>query len=156
LTFKLVSFSTSSLNTLKHLKASDFFLRNQTQVILVYSSMSCMKYCSPYSHFVLLGPHKLVCTISNGFFCRVFLFLEFNFCLFSIMTVLAHGIHWICNFWNLSYNLLLANIDNIIKVYMDHYPMPNPTFIFFSQTTSLFFNLIQDVYVVWSPCRYCH
>jgi len=65
--FESVSFSTISLKILKHSNASDFFLRKQTVVILVKSSISSIKYCSPFSPFAIIGPHRLVCTISNGF-----------------------------------------------------------------------------------------
>ena len=66
LIFYFVSFSTSSLNILKNPKASDFFFRRHTQVILVKSSMRSMKYSSPFSPLLHVGPHRSVWTSSSG------------------------------------------------------------------------------------------
>jgi hypothetical protein len=68
LILKFIFVSTISLYILKCPNPSDFFLRNQNTFILVYSSITSMKYCSRFNPFVLVGPQRSVCTISNGFF----------------------------------------------------------------------------------------
>jgi len=45
--------------------------------------MSSIKYCSPSSPFVLVGPHKLVCTSSNRFFKEYSFVLNSTFVYFQ-------------------------------------------------------------------------
>jgi hypothetical protein len=80
LIFRSVSFSTIYLNILKHSNASDFFLRKKTVIIIVKSSISSIKYCSPFIPFVLIGPHRSMCTISNDFT------VEYSFVLNSVLV----------------------------------------------------------------------
>lgn len=56
----------------------------------------------------------------------------------------------LCNFRNVSYCLSFANIYQIVKFYMTHYSMPNPTLIYFPHTTYSLFSLIQNVHIIWN------
>jgi hypothetical protein len=91
--FYSVSVSTISLYILKCSNASDFLLRKKIVVILVYSSTNNIKYCSPFKHFVLFGPHRSICTISSGFFVEysfdlnlVLFFFPYRQCLHRVFV----------------------------------------------------------------------
>lgn len=73
-----------------------------------------MKYYFPSIPFVLIGPHKSVCTNSSVFFMECSLFLNSTLVSFSHWHY-THSVWRICNFRHIPYNSFLLSFTILSK-----------------------------------------